>query len=132
MSMSDGAAADLLTAMALVSASDGDTPADELAALHAHYEAAVGRPIDEARLQAVLARASADGDALWKELDARGDALTDPERETILRAVVRIVIADADLAEEELVALQRLARALRFKELRRVMNDVWRAHRAGG
>ena len=122
--ISDAGRVAMLDAMVLTMTSDGDPDESERAVVRAVYADAAGAPLDDPLLDASLARVASDPEAVWRGL-AAGAGLPDPEKEAIVRSAIRVVMADGELADGELVAMQRLARAIGFRELRRVMNAVW-------
>jgi uncharacterized tellurite resistance protein B-like protein len=132
MPISDPARRAMVSAMVAAMASDGDLDAAEQDVIRNTFAELAGVPLDEATFAADLDRAVTDPEGLYRTLGESGADLPAPDKEAIVRGVVRVVMADGELADGELVALNRVARALSFAELRRVMNSVWRESRAAG
>lgn len=126
--MTEEIASGMLRAMALVVQADGQGQAEETEELVAIWTERVGRPLEQAALEQVIAESS-EAHARW--LEEHAEALGDAGKREVLGAAVQICMADAELQDAELALLSRLARALDVAptELRAVMNQVWRASR---
>lgn len=129
--LSDTVVQGMLRAMALVVNADARGRDEETAVLVSVYTERVGRSLTLEALERALAFASTDNLA-W--LGDHGARLSLAEKQQILGAAVQVCIADAELQDEELALLTKLARTLRIpaSDLRGIMNGVWRRNQPQG
>lgn len=126
--LSDAVTQAMLRAMALVVNADGAGRDEETAVLVAVYTQRVGRSVTVESLERALSTGRAETFA-W--LGTQAAALSEPEKQQILGAAVQVCMADAELQDEELTLLTKLARTLSIPagELRGIMNGIWRQER---
>jgi hypothetical protein len=118
--------------MALLMTADGTISESELDEIRPTWERIAGGVLDESAFASDASLARSAPDELWSWLEHAGQTLTDAEKEVVIKAAVLVVMADAELADGEVFGLSRLARALKFDALRRVMNETWREARDRG
>lgn len=118
----------LLRAMILASLADGERVRAEDEVVLLEHQRIAGRRLPISELEARFAAVQRDPEASWAWVAARVPDLADEQRQEVVRAVVRVGIADAELMDGELTAFTRFARVLAIPpaDLRRLMNQVWR------
>jgi hypothetical protein len=120
-----------LRAMILASIADGRRVDDEDRVAIRIYEEAAGAWLAPSAYDALCAEIGRDPESAWRWIEERVPALAQAPREEIARAVIRVVIADAELVDAELGLFRRLAGTLRIptRRFRELMNEVWRGSR---
>jgi uncharacterized tellurite resistance protein B-like protein len=129
MPLSQGAVLAIRRAMALAMTVDGQITDAEIDVLKKEWKRLAGVPLDAEGLAGDVDQAVTDADTLWTWMKANGPGLVADEKEIVVRGAILVVMADGELAEQEMILLRRLARALDFADLRRVMNEVWHESR---
>jgi uncharacterized tellurite resistance protein B-like protein len=122
----------MLRAMILASIADRRRLAEEDRVALAVYAVAAGVRLAKADYDRTCAGVEADPEAAWRWIGERHAALSVAQREEVVRAVVRVAMADAELQDEEVGVFRRMAQVLALStgDVRRLMNQVWREERA--
>jgi uncharacterized tellurite resistance protein B-like protein len=122
----------MLRAMILASIADGRRPAEEDRVALEVYAVSMGVRLAKADYDRTCAAVEADPEAAWRWIGERQRELSPTQREDLVRAVVRVAMADAELQDEEVGVFRRIGEvlALRAGDVRRLMNQVWREERA--
>ena len=123
----------MLDVMATIVVADGVVHDEERRALAEVYAAVAGRPLDGDRLEAALAAADPDDEALLTRLAAFEPLLNASGKERVLQAALAIAGADGDLDAREGAAIQRIARALDVSDahLKGIVADAFGASGGG-
>lgn len=124
--MSEAALSTMRRAMCLTMLADGRVVRRESEFLTARWQEMSGSVLDVPAFEAEADAVIRDPEASWAWLKAQAAQLSESEKRAIVRGAVHMLIADAQFCEREIYALHRIARALVFPDLKRVMNEVWR------